>query len=169
MWTRPIWSGLLKWRLAKGKSIWAQLRSDAEYSWLNLGWSVKTQPKTPKEPINEMVRQNPRQLITLLNWNRRWSEWKSKILRRASIVFLLYCVWLLKRNGMKSISRGWRIEWNCLEKKQCECDYQFFIWFWSVWNGKMIGSRIMWVWMLNSCILHWKSYNKQTRKEGRMC
>ena len=104
MWTRPIWSGLLKWRLAKGKSIWPQLRSDAEYSWLNLGWSVKIQPKTLKEPINEMVRQNPRQLVTLLNWTRRWSEWKRKISRRGSIVFLLCCAWLLERNGMKSIS-----------------------------------------------------------------
>ena len=51
-----------------------------------------------------MVRQNPRQLITLLNWTRRWSEWKRRISRRVSIEFLLYCVWLLERNGMKSIS-----------------------------------------------------------------
>ena len=113
-----------------------------------------------------MVRQNPRQLVTLLNWTRRWSEWKRKISRRVSIVFLLSCVWLLERNGMNSILRGWREEWNCLERKQCECDYQFFIWFWSVWNGKRIGSGIMWVWMLNPCIPHWKSYNKEGRKEG---
>ena len=114
--------------------------------------------------MNEIVRQNPRQLLTLLNWTRCWSEWKRKISRRASIVFLLCCVLLLERIGMKSISRWWREKWNCLERKQCECDFVFFIWFWSAWNVKRIGCRIMWVWTLNYYIPHWKSYNKEGRK-----
>ena len=72
------------------------------HDWIR-GEAYQTQPKTPKESINEIVRQNPRQLVMLLNWTRRWSEWKRRISRRASIVFLLCYVLLLERNG-----KGWK-------------------------------------------------------------
>ena len=87
-------------------------------------------------------------------------------------VFAMLCIVIGKEwneTGWKEYRVGWRVEWNCLERKQCECDYQFFIWFWSVWNVKRIGSGIMWVWMLDPCILHWKSYNKEGRNEVFGC
>ena len=38
-----------------------------------------------------------------------------------------------------------------------------------VWDVERIGSGTMWVWMMNPCIPHWKSYNKEKMKEGSVC
>ena len=111
--------------------------------------------------MNEIVRQNPRQLVTLLNWTKRWSEWKRRISRRASIVFLLCYLLLLERIGMKSSSSRTKGKVEVFGEKTMWMWFWFFIRFWSEWNVERIGSEIMWVWMLNPCIPHWKSYNKK--------
>ena len=39
------------------------------------------------------------------------------------------------------------------------------MWFWIVWNVERIGRGTVWVRMLNPCIPHWKTYNKEERNE----
>ena len=180
MWTRPIWSGLQRWRLAKGKSTWGQLRSDVEYSWLNLVWSVEnTTQRTEYSWLNLVW--------SVENTTQRTHEWDSEAESTPAVnaaelnqalkrveekdieksfhcisAMLCCCYW--KGLEWKVFRVGWREEWNCLERKQCDCDFLLFMWFWSVWNVKRIGSGIMWVWMMNSYFPHWKSYNKEGRK-----
>ena len=152
MWTRPIWSGLLKWRLAKGKSIWPQLRSDAEYSWLNLGWSIEntTQNAQRIQQWDGEAESTPAGNAAELNQALKRVE--EKDIEKSFHCVLLCCVLLLKRIGMKSISS--RI------KRRVEVYGEKTMWLsvfhliFSVWNVERIGSGTMWMWMLNPCIPH---------------
>ena len=120
----------LKWpakvAARKGKSIWAQLRSDAEYSWLNLRWSVEntTQNAQRIHQWDGEAESTPAGNATELNQALKGVE--EKVIEKSFHCYYCYvvcCYWKVLEWNVFRV--GWREEWNCLERKLCECDFGF--------------------------------------------